>query len=98
MVVRSIDLVDGQGQVRGVKKVVFIGKPFPAKTVTALDKNRLAFKAAAGFILHGWEEDKPADTQVSSSVADPDPVGSEPFLSDPIISLGSGSGSNDKMS
>jgi hypothetical protein len=64
VVVRSVDMLDSQGQVRGVKKVVFIGKPFPAKAVTAMDKVRLAFKAAARSILHSWTENKVAKTRV----------------------------------
>ena len=58
MVVRTVELLEGEDQPRGNKKVVFIGKPLPAKSVTAIEKNRLAFKVAARSILHSWEEDK----------------------------------------
>ncbi len=58
MVVRTVELLEGEDKPRGNKKVVFIGKPLPPKSANAMEKNRLAFKTAARSILHSWDEDK----------------------------------------
>ncbi len=58
VVVRTVELLEGEDKPRGNKKVVFIGKPLPAKSANAMEKNRLAFKTAARSILHSWDEDK----------------------------------------
>ncbi len=58
VVVRTVELLEGEDKPRGNKKVVFIGKPLPPKSANAMEKNRLAFKTAARSILHSWDEDK----------------------------------------
>jgi hypothetical protein len=58
VVVRTVQLLEGEDKPRGNKKVVFIGKPLPPKSANAMEKNRLAFKTAARSIFHSWDEDK----------------------------------------